>query len=192
MPLIFPKVVEQTEYINERACYLDIGYSHTTVLVMQDNEIKTFETFPVGARMSMEMLRDEHKTSSLLGIENILVSESEIREPKNQEILNDFFEYILDMVWAFLEQEKLNVHFTNLFLHGNIFENPTIFKIFGTAFEENCGYSVRKKRLSSLVNPEYRHDESITYGLALTASELLVVKKDPLIRILRYVLYSYE
>ena len=91
MPLIFPKVVEQTEYINE--------------------------TFPVGARMSMEMLRDEHKTSSLLGIENILVSESEIREPKNQEILNDFFEYILDMVWAFLEQEKLNVHFTNLFLH---------------------------------------------------------------------------
>ena len=96
------------------------------------------------------------------------------------------------MVWAFLEQEKLNVHFTNLFLHGNIFENPAIFKIFGTAFEENCGYSVRKKRLSSLVNPEYRHDESITYGLALTASELLVVKKDPLIRILRYVLYSYE
>ncbi len=192
MPLIFPKIIEQTEYINDRACYIDIGYSHTTVVAMQDNEIKTFETFPIGARMCMEMLREKHKNTSLLGIENILCTESEIRLPENANILKEFFEYILDMIWAFLEQEKINIRFTNLFLHWNIFENPTIFKIFWKQFEENCGYNVRKKRLNSLVQEQKRHEESITYGLALTASELLVVKKDPLIRILRYVLYSYE
>jgi hypothetical protein len=32
----------------------------------------------------------------------------------------------------------------------------------------------------------------VTYGLALLAEELLVVKKDPIVRILRYVLYAYE
>lgn len=96
------------------------------------------------------------------------------------------------MIWAFLADEGVNIRFTNLFLHGHIFENPTIFKIFGTEFEENCGYNVRKKRLSSLVKTTERHEETITHGLALTASELLLVKKDPLIRILRYVLYNYE
>lgn len=54
------------------------------------------------------------------------------------------------------------------------------------------GYTVRKEKLTSLIESEKRHDECVTYGLALTASELLLVKKDPLIRILRYVLYSYE
>lgn len=192
MPLIFPKIVEQTEYANDRACHIDIGYSHTTIVVMQDNEIKTFETFPVGTRLCMEMLRNANKTTSLLGIENILCTESKITQKENSEILQEFFEYILDMIWAFLEQEKINIRFTNLFLHGNIFENPAIFQKFSEQFEENCGYSVRKKRLNSLISKEQRHEESITHGLALTASELLVVKKDPLIRILRYVLYSYE
>lgn len=99
MPLIFPKIVEQTEYANERSCYIDIGYSHTTVLLSQDNEIKIFETFPVGSRMLMEMIREVHKNASLLGIENILCSESEIRDPKYQPILEEFFDYILDMIW---------------------------------------------------------------------------------------------
>lgn len=192
MPLIFPKIVEQTEYIDERACYVDIGYAHTTILVMQDNAIQTFETFPVGSRMCMEMLRDEHKTSSLLGIEKILCSEKEIAEEKNAEILNDFFEYILDMMWAYFGQENVTTKFINLFLHGNIFSNEKISMEFEKKFEEYCGYNVRKKLLNSLAKEENRHEESVTYGLALTASELLVVKKDPLIRILRYVLYSYE
>jgi hypothetical protein len=35
-------------------------------------------------------------------------------------------------------------------------------------------------------------DAVVPYGLALMASDLLVVKKDPLVRILRYVIYNYE
>lgn len=84
------------------------------------------------------------------------------------------------------------MRFTNLFLHGNVFENLAILKIFGKKFEEMAGYSVRKERLTTLVKSENKRNECITHGLALTASELLLVKKDPLIRILRYVLYSYE
>ena len=66
MPLIFPKIVEQTDFANDRSCYVDIGYSHTTILLMQDNEIKIFETFPVGTRMCMEMIREVYKNASLL------------------------------------------------------------------------------------------------------------------------------
>ena len=35
-------------------------------------------------------------------------------------------------------------------------------------------------------------DSIMCYALAILAEELLVTKKDPLIRILRYVLYNYE
>lgn len=38
------------------------------------------------------------------------------------------------------------------------------------------------------IDPEYM----MCYALAILAQELLVTKKDPLIRILRYVLYNYE
>jgi len=191
-PLVLPKVIEQTEYALNRICHIDIGYSHTTVLVTQDNEIKTFETFPVGTRMCMEMIRDRDTHASLLAIENILCDEQKVRDPEYAPVFHDFFEYIFDMVWGFLEQEKINITFTDLFLHGSIFENTTLFKMFGQEFEKLCGYAVRKNRLNMVVAPEFRHEECITYGLALTASELLLVKKDPLIRILRYVLYSYE
>lgn len=191
-PLLFPKIVEQTDYVNDTACYIDIGYTHTTILVLQDNEIKTFETFDVGSRMLMEMIREVHKSASLLWIENILCSESDIRDARYMHILEDFFEYILDMVWAFLSEEWVNMKFSHLFLHGNIFQNPAIFKKFGSQFEKNCWYALRKHKLSSLIPSSEKHDESLTYALALTASELLLVKKDPLIRILRYILYSYE
>lgn len=192
MPLILPKVVEQTEYAMDRIGHIDIGYTHTTVLVSQDNEIKTFETFPIGMQMCMEMIREKCPNLSLLQIENILCNAQSVRDEPYAEIIADFFEYVLDMIWGFLEQEKIHITFTHLFLHGWVFENPTLFKVFGTSFETLCGYAVRKKRLSTLLPDNIKQSECMTYGLALTATELLLVKKDPLIRILRYVLYNYE
>lgn len=140
----------------------------------------------------MEMIRDIYKNSSLLGIENILCSSEEVKNPKYKAIIEEFFEYLLDVAWGFLEQERIDVKFSHLFVHGNIFANSSIFQLFGEKFEENCGYMLKKSKLISLVDKDLRHDECVTYGLALTASELLLVKKDPLIRILRYVLYTYE
>lgn len=192
MPLILPKVVEQTEYAMDRIGYIDIGYTHTTVLVSQDNEIKTFETFPIGMQMCMEMIRDRCPELSLLQIENILCNTQTVRDAPYKEIIDDFFEYVLDMIWGFLEQEGIKITFTHILFHGSVFDNPTLFKVFGSLFESLCGYPVRKKRLATLLPQDFKHSECVTYGLALTATELLLVKKDPLIRILRYVLYHYE
>lgn len=191
-PLLFPKIVEKTEYINEKNCYIDIGYSHTTVMITVDNEIKSFETFSVGSRMLMELIRDVTKNASLLGIENIICSKKEIKSSKYEPILQEFFEYIMDIIWGFLEDEWINMKFSNLFLHWAIFKNPAIFKWFSDFFESYSLYSLNKKNISNLVPLEKQHDEAVTYALGLTASELLLVKKDPLIRILRYVLYNYE
>ncbi len=107
-------------------------------------------------------------------------------------MLDDFFEYILDMIWSSLENAEVHLHFKNAFFHGSLFNNETIMKLFGQKFETNLKYAVRKKRLSSLLSNDVKYKNPTTYGLALTASELLSVKKDPLVRILRYILYNYE
>lgn len=140
----------------------------------------------------MELIRDVTKNASLLSIENIICSKKEINLEKNRLVLQEFFEYIMDLIWGFLEDEWINMKFSNLFLHWAIFKNPVISKEFSDFFESYSGYSINKKNITELVPLEKKHDEAITYALGLTASELLLVKKDPLIRILRYVLYNYE
>ncbi len=53
---------------------------------------------------------------------------------------------------------------------------------------------VQIRELSTVLNPDLKitSEYVTTYGLALIASDLLLIKKDPLVRILRYVLYQYE
>ena len=80
--------------------------------------------------MCMEMLRDHNSHASLLAIENILCDEQSVRDREYAPIFTDFFEYIFDMIWGFLEQEKINITFTDLLLHGSLFENPALFKMF--------------------------------------------------------------
>lgn len=59
-PLIFPKLLETSEYSHENGCILDIGYSHTTILLVDDNRIISFETFPVGSEMLSEIIAESH------------------------------------------------------------------------------------------------------------------------------------
>ncbi len=58
--------------------------------------------------------------------------------------------------------------------------------------EEDLGYELKKKRLCEALDPKLQYDQCVVHGLSLMAKELLLVKKDPLVRILRYVLYQYE
>lgn len=142
--------------------------------------------------MLMEMIRDVDREISLLGIENILCHKEKIAETKYSEILSDFFEYIFDMMLAFLEEENIDIKIENIFLHGNIFKNEKIFSEFARGFADRTGYESNTEYLCDMLPEGIEHDEALTHALALTASELLLVKKDPLIRILRYVLYNYE
>lgn len=45
-PLLFSKVIEQSEYALENNVSIDIGYMHTTIVLESKNEILSFETFP--------------------------------------------------------------------------------------------------------------------------------------------------
>lgn len=45
-PLILPKIIEEIHGITGSVCLIDIGYGHTTITMVYNNEILGFEIFP--------------------------------------------------------------------------------------------------------------------------------------------------
>lgn len=76
-PLILPKLIEKSYPTLSTNCLIDIGYGHTTVTILEDNEILAFETFPYGVEILIEMLSQSHPYASSLQIENIICTPSE-------------------------------------------------------------------------------------------------------------------
>lgn len=191
-PLILPKLIENTEAIHSTVCLVDIGYGHTTVTLVSNNEILGFETFPYGTEMFMSIIADSHRDYSLLQIENIICSAQDLKTWDNREYLDEFLDYIQDAIFGYLKSEKIDMSFKYLYLHGNIFENSLIYSEFSKRMESSLWYEIKKKKLYEALDVKIHSDQCTNYWLSLMAKELLFVKKDPLVRILRYVLYQYE
>lgn len=191
-PLVFPKFIEDTAYATENACYIDIGQQHTTVIVTRHNEILGFEVFRYGTEDLMNYIHESHTHLSVLQLENTICSEKKMKEPTYVSDLEDFLAYLGDMILGYLSNEHIDVRLEHIFLHGSIFENPYIGEQFSQLIHRVLGIQLPIDRLSAVANKPLHHDQVMTHWLSLMAQELLLVKKDPLVRILRYVLYQYE
>ncbi len=189
-PLIFPKLLETSEYSHENGCILDIGYSHTTILLVDDNRIISFETFPVGSEMLSEIIAESHPELSWIQIENLLCG-GDVSISIDDEI-RQFLEYLMDAVGGFFENQNYWTQKKHIFCYGWFFENKHSFWVFSEFFTHLFWPGIRKHRLIDVIEAPENNDKMLTYGLALIAQELLLVKKDPVVRILRYVLYNYE
>ena len=187
IPLVFPKILEKHDYIQTRTCVLDVGSFHTTIICIENNQIIALETFPIGTEILIQTLGSNHPELTLLQIEHML-SHDEYHETR-QESLRDFFEYIIDTFYAFTTDNVPQFEFQSLFVHGSIFSTQKVFDVFVSEIN-NHGQKISIKRFSELLDCD--SDEIVTRWLADIATELLMVKKDPLVRILRYVLYNYE
>ena len=191
-PLILPKIIENTQVISDNILLIDLGYEHTTVTVMSQNEIIGFDSFSYGTSMLMESISMTHPHFSLLQIENLLCNPEEFLTGVNKEDLDEFLWYIQDAIFGYLQSEHIDIRFKRILFHGNIFENHTIIKVFSEWIEKILWYDFKRNKLCDVIDVKLKHEQCTVYGLALMAKELLYVKKDPLVRILRYVLYQYE
>lgn len=65
-PLALPKIIERTEYFLDTNIYLDIGYSHTTIVIEVQGEVMTFHSIPIGTNLlEMELGKVETDAGSL-------------------------------------------------------------------------------------------------------------------------------
>ena len=188
IPLVFPKILEKADYMWITACVVDIGFLHTTIIAIRDNSVIALETFPFGSQMLQELISSAHPELTLLQIEHMLSHDEydAIRAP----LVAEFLEYVMDMVRVFLSESADAIDIEYFFCHGGVFESQDIYKNFVDILTEQYSKKLHTQRFSDIL--ECETDMVVTHGLAEIATELLMVKKDPLVRILRYVLYNYE
>lgn len=194
-PLLFSKIREEEWSPTDDAVYIDTGLSHTTFVLEKRGEIVAFDTFPCGADMLLDMLSHAFPKYSLTEIENLISQEhleNDIRELRDT-IIGEYFTYLIDTLLSLIEREKLGISLRHIFLSWGIFSGKHIESLFSHTFADTSWVSARIFHLAdSLSLDTIEKEYLITHGLSLLARELLFVKKDPLIRILRYALYHYE
>jgi hypothetical protein len=190
--LVFSKIIERSECMGRPTMVIDLGYHQMTVLFEDRGEITAFETFSFGTEDLFALFEDDTTHYSPLQIEKMLFEYSQ--ENANIEAkIRTFLEYMTSVVIGYTERQNLKQPFSQIFLHGAIFENIHIRRIFDSLFRQKNHTPYRlitRHDLGLKENPQ--EDSLLPYGLSIIAHELLLVKKDPIIRILRYILYSYE
>lgn len=190
MPLIFPKICEQSQYMGESTLSIDIWYSHITLIIESKGAIVAFETFPIGVCSLIEVLSLRFPELSQLQIEHLIHSARLIGDI--EEDYEEFLEYIFDILLAFLRQYFSDKVLSNVFYHGWLFQNNVLRDRFFNILQRRYTHKIKQINYHSLDDALVEADSVIPYWLAIMAQELLLVKKDPLVRILRYILYNYE
>ena len=194
-PLIFSKILEKWDVSHEDNLYIDIGYTHMTVVFEKNHEITSFDTFAIGSHMLMDMYLSELPDMTYTEIESLMMrsrvapEDGNIREP----IAAEYLHYVIDTLLSLIIKENESLKMKNIYISGGIFSSPWIEKLFFSILSESLGYTVRHTHLADLpIQEKISSEYIINHGLALLWYDLLLTKKDPIIRILRYTLYHYE
>jgi cell division ATPase FtsA len=191
-PLALPKVLEQSEFSHEHVFLLDIGYSHLVFTELRSSVIRLQECFSFWTSSLINEIHRNLSEYSLLQTENILAQEKLPEEVKNH--IWDFFGYVFDILESLISSHVGTTPVDCMFLSGGIFQNPTIRDFFVVRYQERFSGKISITSFDTLMHEHIssQREDGISHGLALFADELLVIKKDPLVRLLRYVLYNYE
>lgn len=202
-PLALPKIIEHTEFLLDTNVYLDIGYSHTTIAIEIRGELTMFHTLPFGTELLEIEIGKKLWWKWSLGREHAMIETlktSFTHFSKTQkckiysETITDFFELIRDGLLSITERHAHTLIIKNLFLSGGIFLSPLPKEIISHLMQD----TLHRDAYVRLLTHDLEEEQSISaeyatvYWLARIAADLLLIKKDPLIRILRYVLYQYE
>ena len=195
IPLIFSKIIEKSEYVKEDNIYIDIGYTHVTIVFEKKHEITYFDTFTMGSKMLMDMISEVYPQSSYTEIENFLrrTHAKEWEWDERETLVREYFDYIIDVLISSITRENESIKMKNIFVSGGIFSSAWIESLFFDILSSNIGYDGKNLHLAETpMMGKISREYLITHGLSYLWQELLYTKKDPIIRILRYTLYHYE
>jgi cell division ATPase FtsA len=158
IPLVFPKILEKTDYGGQTACIVDIGLMHTSIVCIRDNRTIALETFPFGSEMLVQLLENQYKELTALQIEHML-SNDEYNNQKEESVI-EFFSYITDMIQIFIRENTQEFDMNYIFCHGGIFESEGIKKIFLQKIHEQYNNTIKIQRFSDVLDCDV--DEVIT------------------------------
>jgi hypothetical protein len=194
-PVILPKIIEKSEQNTDKAIFIDIWYTHMTVVSLDKNEISYFETFWAGSKMLMDLLANASPDSSFTEIESLLMRSRPTESDRilREESAWEYFSYVIDAFLSVIQKEKDSLKEKTVYVSWGIFASDWIKNSFFSRLDAVVWWYSSNVELSSLFSiEESAPDSLITKWLWFLWQELLHIKKDPIIRILRYTLYHYE
>ena len=195
LPVSLPKLLEHTPYFEDPNLIIDFGYGKTTIVVQNAGEMQGIHVIPMGFSLLEDMLHKEgHR--SYLETERLLGDLKECAK-KHPQIVDEFFSLLFDGVFVAVRDIVEQVYFKNIFLSGAS-TAPALQERVQAYFSGKQG-SVDPFVSDLLEVSKYAESLETEHSswagaasLAVVGRELLTVKKDPIARILRYVVYKYE
>ncbi len=195
IPLIFSKIIEKSEHVYDDNIYIDVGYTHVTIVFEKKHEITYFDTFTIGSKMLMDIISEAYPKSSYTEIESFLRRnhDTDWDRENRESLVREYFDYMIDVLISSIMREDESIKMKNIFVSGGIFSSAWIESLFFDILSTNIGYDGKNLHLAEASMMEkISREYLITHGLSHLGQELLYIKKDPIIRILRYTLYHYE
>lgn len=193
-PLIYTRAIEETEYAEANNIFIDIGHGFTTFLFSSNNQIESFITYKIGFSMLYDELKHIHPEKTQLEFEKALLSYISWGGAHHyKEEFDTFFYYIVDLLMVFIEQKISGKTIHNIIGNGAFLTAHHGIHFFKKYCEKKWDTDAAWMSMYDILKDEkIQKDGTICYGLSHIAEDLLLIKKDPFIRILRYILYQYE
>ncbi len=193
LPVCLPKLTEEKAYYFDQNLYVDIWYSKITVILQNNSEIIWFNVLNFWYATLEEELR-KISGKSYLDIENLLSNLDQNYE-ENKAIIDEVYEFFFESIQVAIRDADKTFLIKNILLSW-AWVNNTLKEQIKKYFEKNhLGTAIDV--ISSYADEEslfWNNAWSMTQVLSLARAgkELMAIKKDPLVRILRYVIYKYE
>lgn len=186
VPVALPKLVEDGPEAFDANAFVDVGHSRVTVAVSDRGELLGSATVDFGYSLLEEALRAEKSGLSGFDVEDRLVHPEKYADEHKS--YAKFYDLVSDGIRIALGEIAKNVRIRNFFFSGG--GNTEKLRDAFSAKYDPLG-SCRVVSLPGLTaesDPAYALCEAV----AVCAKEFVSLRKDPIVRILRYVIYRYE
>lgn len=193
--MCLPKLVETSDDAYSHNVFVDLGAHKTTVIVARQNQILGINVLPFGFSLLSEHL-ERHTRLSAIEREEAVIHPEQHRSGPYAESFSEFYRLFSEGILVAIEDIAGRTIAQNCFLSGLPVQNPHVLDRIVRALDRTRiigSDRIRTHYASHTISgaacpPEYH----VACGLATVGEEVCFLKKDPIAKILRYVIYRYE
>ena len=191
--IALPKLMEDDDEACARNLYVDVGAWRTTAVFTHENEILGVDVLPVGGALLEESLVRN------LGIEYVESEDLAIRMAREygrtRELADAYLSMMTDAIEVAARDIEPKPYVKHIFLSGGGATELLAERLRDRAKESELGIGTQVKILTDQpsIDEAYRAPAyGTSLALARIGQEVCMLRKDPIAKILRYVIYRHE
>ncbi len=192
--ITLPKLLEEKDENFDFNCCIDFGSSKTTIVVLNRGEILWGNTLNFGFSLLEETFKRKETRLWYLDIEDHIAHIDKTYE-QYKEIYDIFLQILFDAIFVAITDISKELFLKNIFISGGGASDFLQQKLSEYLETKNIGNNICVQMTIQGMENVTREDLGVfshALWLAKATEEMLLLKKDPIARILRYIIYRYE